>query len=1033
MNSYKLWMFLIASLTINSGIRADETLNVKDLEISAWRDIWRSNAAGPNASFEYDQNVFASKPASLRLDAPEGAGAASVRSWLLGGESLPKGRFTVRGKIRGMGTGMFATVSIFGRNFQWGKGMEARAALLEPQSPQGQWIDFEKEVDIPAGIRRIELVLSVVQGYGSVWLDDLSFDGVASDVTPQGHPSSGSTEVYKTSGATPYAGDSFTNDLSKHKSWREAGWSEPWNHSNHMRLDRDDEGRQILVVDVNVASGADIKKLPGVDRELRVRAGKVYRIEFEAKAVGQVEFVLLHFRQSPAPHRWHGTDTFPVIREWTRFETQIKPRINDDQTGLFFEFRGIGEYQFRSVKVTEMDDYDVSFLGSNTPNARGELLKNPGFRFGSAGWFYNVPEWGKHGDTYYSDTHDRQRFFEDDDRNTGFRSPKGMFGFLSHTGFLKLEFGRSYRIRVLGEGADGDVFSWIERPRQHLGPVEKNQLVFRDGMAEVIYTHSLPPNGTLSIRPQNYFFLVEHKGNAPLEIRGVSVVELDDTGTPPPQSKPRGSVVISGLSGPLDNLAMIGQPLKADIKIEGLPDGRKSKLILVDGRGDQAGVFPLNLRLLAKGVASASVDLTALPVGWYEASLEIDQGEINAVKARFTILPPVSAKLTDKAMLGMHIDKHDPRQQPYLALLGTRVARSFQFAWTLLEPKKGEYNFPMYRLDRYLNAGIDPMIILNGSPHWASSAPEKLLENRDPSAGWGSYPPKDMEDWRKFVSKTATLLKGKVSTYQIWNEPNGYFLKVNPEKGKSLEEAYVELVRVAYEAIKKVDPDAVVVAGATAGTAFGFTERCFALGMLDFCDVFSYHPYGTENSSGAVNFAVHVNQYRSLMKKYGEIKPIWDCESGYNIADGLDGFSDAVKLIQGLVGREAAGIERYYVYTSGPRLFPGQTNFHMVTGFADEPLVSTPMLAVYDRLLGDARFVESLDRETDGVRLYLFENPEGQKILVGWYLGGKEAVEIEYAQSDDMKALDIFGNPATGIKNGQLQLVSEPRYFIATP
>jgi hypothetical protein len=816
-------------------------------------------------------------------------------------------------------------------------------------------------------------------------------------------------------------GPYLVSDLADAESWNQAGWREPWNHKDHMRLIEDDGG-QVLAVDVHASAGADLLHRPGRLDGLRVEAGKVYRIEFEAKAVGQIEGVTLHFRQNPAPHVWHGTDSFPVVREWTRFETQIKPQQTLGNTGLFFEFRGMGQYLIRWVRVTELDEYDISGMAADAPRkARGELLTNRKFNFGSAGWFYNVPEWGDHAKRYYGS--DRQRFFPTDEGYV-FRAPAGIFGFLSYLEMFDLQFGRSYRIRVRGEGADGDVQAWIERPRAHLGQVDKHALNFRDGVAEITYTHSLPPHGTLSVRPQRYFFLIEHYGKEPLVVEEVSLVELSSAGEAGEPVADAG-VSIKGLSGPLNNLAIIGQPLSVMVGADAAAHEMAINLLLIDGRGETVFDQPVMLHHSGESaVATAEVDLPTLPVGWYEARLG-SEGRLNAPRAQFAVIPPPVHRDATKSMMGMHINHQDPRQTHHLALLGTQVARAFEFSWPNIEPVRGEYNFPMDVLQNYLDAGIEPMVILNGSPRWATSAPEHVLSQR---TEWSSYPPNSEEDWRGFVSRTAKLLKGKVQVYQIWNEPNDYFLKINPEVHQSITAEYVKLVRAAYEEIKKVDPDAVVVAGATAGAAHDFFARCFDQGMLDYCNVISYHPYGEDNSHGAAPFAAHVDQYRKLMASHGHDKPIWDCESGYNISEGPGGFVDSMKLIQGLVGREAGGIDRYYIYTSNPRGFPGQQNFHMVTGFADRPLVSTPMLAVYDRLLGDATFHRDRSDPGSGVLLYEFTRPDGEAIFVGWHLSEETKVPAPLPAERELVSLDPFGQP-TQSGTGGAQLTRHLQYF----
>ena len=101
--------------------------------------------------------------------------------------------------------------------------------------------------------------------------------------------------------------------------------------------------------------------------------------------------------------------------------------------------------------------------------------------------------------------------------------------------------------------------------------------------------------------------------------------------------------------------------------------------------------------------------------------------------------------------------------------------------------------------------------------------------------------------YANFVGETATRYQGKISAYEVWNEPNGvlFYAPVSPE-------SYTEVLRAAYTSIKAADPDAIVVGGVLGAvrTVPGITlapdtflERMYEAGAGGYFDALSYHPY----------------------------------------------------------------------------------------------------------------------------------------------------------------------------------------------
>lgn len=155
-------------------------------------------------------------------------------------------------------------------------------------------------------------------------------------------------------------------------------------------------------------------------------------------------------------------------------------------------------------------------------------------------------------------------------------------------------------------------------------------------------------------------------------------------------------------------------------------------------------------------------------------------------------------------------------------------------------------------------------------------------------------PPDDFSDFGDFVAAVAERYCGRIGYYQIWNEPNIY-----PEWGEQDvdPEGYTDLLRVAYQRIKTVCPQATVVSAALAQNVeaggsnmsdLRFLERMYAAGAGDYFDVLGAQAFGlwtgpTDRrvSRDRANFN-RIELTRDVMVRHADAgKPIWVTEMGW--------------------------------------------------------------------------------------------------------------------------------------------------------
>ena len=212
-----------------------------------------------------------------------------------------------------------------------------------------------------------------------------------------------------------------------------------------------------------------------------------------------------------------------------------------------------------------------------------------------------------------------------------------------------------------------------------------------------------------------------------------------------------------------------------------------------------------------------------------------------------------------------------------------------EFPWEDLETDgRGQFDWAKYDRIVELTAahGLRLLVRLSNPPAWSRA---------DPAAG-DLAPPDDFQDFVNYAVAVAERYRGRITHYQVWNEPNIY-----PEWGNSFVEParYTELLCRTYAALKRVDRDIVVVNAAIAPTVsldgyYGFSDLIFLQeiydsGGGDCFDVLSAQGYGLFSGptdrrlrATSVNAARHT-YYRDIMVRNGDAhKPIWLSEASWN-------------------------------------------------------------------------------------------------------------------------------------------------------
>jgi polysaccharide biosynthesis protein PslG len=187
-------------------------------------------------------------------------------------------------------------------------------------------------------------------------------------------------------------------------------------------------------------------------------------------------------------------------------------------------------------------------------------------------------------------------------------------------------------------------------------------------------------------------------------------------------------------------------------------------------------------------------------------------------------------------------------------------------------------------VDAYNRHGVEIIARLDSPPVWA----------RKPGADVEKFrkgPPRDLQDYADFAEAVATRYGGRIQYFQIWNEPNLH----GEWGGEPINAAeYVAMLKAAHGAIKRANPDAVIITAALAPTAEDsvanqndilFLEAMYRAGAAPYFDILStmlyglgQSPYERRTDLKRLNFSRPI-LLRGVMERNGDAeKPIWISE-----------------------------------------------------------------------------------------------------------------------------------------------------------
>jgi hypothetical protein len=343
--------------------------------------------------------------------------------------------------------------------------------------------------------------------------------------------------------------------------------------------------------------------------------------------------------------------------------------------------------------------------------------------------------------------------------------------------------------------------------------------------------------------------------------------------------------------------------------------------------------------------------------------------------------------------LGIH-SFHDKPQVP-----SGSIRMACTPTWAESNPAKGQFDWTEFdrRLDQVESWGFkDIMYVFCGTPQWAA---EDQKESKDSVLGaFAASPPANLNYWDTFVAAVAERYKGRITSYEIWNEPSSQqFWTGTPKK-------MANMTGRAFNTIRQIDPDATIALAGTQTHKENYYNRFFpkylkSLDTLDWpFDVVSAHFYPPD-TAGPAKRLEQIEMVQTELTDAGvpANRPLWDTEVNYYVS--LPDNSDPAGRVTG--NRAAAwtvvtfmdgwrtGVRRSYWYVwataydnfPGIQMRPGDPSTKALNTFGD--------WVVGSKFLG-CESVNSAERCD-------FEDENGEPFAIAWTSSGKATLPANNA------------------------------------
>jgi len=799
-----------------------------------------------------------------------------------------------------------------------------------------------------------------------------------------------------------------------------------------FQADRISEEQQVAKITLEAVRRGHLQIL-GPTVPLQSESVYTVRVRLRATPAQPVEVGLRE--KNPPCKVWAGRKNVEATSEWTTQTLSFEAGASLPEQRLILGFSKPGTVWVDSIQINEQTKQEFTAQAAKEMKA-GNLLPNGDFRLGTYGWATTA-------------TVNRETQYPlDTAKQYSLNPPK--FEVRDHVGVLELTPWRSTLISDFFPVKMGAPFEYVAKVRRAHGTGPVGLKLFSPSWAKA-------PGKMVEVGQD--WQEIRLKGETPsdmqlrcevmaqgdqqpgvLEIESVRLEQrsLDAAQGPVPVFgvvADREMTVYEASETPSLRIIAAGLSAKS-------PQGVEWTLVDSNDKVERKGSWKV-------GNGELAFKVEQLPVGWHQLRWAAPWAQ-NQSEGRLNlgVVPKVGRNAGDASPWGIHVEGCDlgVRKMQLLGIHWLRAQNPLWTKWTAVQPERDVWLFPDEYVDKFINAGLGIMGDFDRTPRWAARNPSNYRAETD-ALDCKADLPNDWPAWEEYVRQMVHRYKGKITYWEVWNEPDIVFL--NPPAGMTNAEAYLQLLEHTTPIIKKENPEAKVVAspayvlkkrGSPEGYQPDFVERLIEAGGLKYIDIFAIHHYlgyGERLFDKPEKYQEKLGTIRTAMKAAGKSPVLWDSEWGIinftlstrNIDlpsnNGMTGEQAAGESVVWSVGQLAAGLEKIFWYD-------GQDNFYYhfhVTKNLFEYRQPAPAFVAF------ALLTKTLDGLT-----FASERKEGTARILA-FSDGAQTVEVAYtppgthAQLLPKKgqvALDCLGRHVQASTKGEIEVTSIPVYLLSS-
>lgn len=811
--------------------------------------------------------------------------------------------------------------------------------------------------------------------------------------------------------------------------WKDnSGWADVDVDYSYLENSGRDGGKAQKIRIGAVRRGAAQFVQPGI----KLRKGHIYQLSVWMKGGLSMPIEVL-LRKRGRPYTMYAADAFAISGQWKKYVFRDVVTENDANAYFMLRTKGTGSILLDDARLVDVTSCNVQDIPPD-----GNLIVNGGFEVGLGRW--SVLTRANSGYQYMAKV--RWEAAEPDVASDYSKNGR-------HS--LKIQVPEDGKVRIsspyINISSNKElILSFYIRSREPrrlrygvvAGDYGKSHGVIKNirvktGWSRVSLKGRLPP-----ARGNSYVVFIESDDPGTFWLDSVQLLEANRTENSVPGmpaeagfgNTGRSFLFLRGDSAPLPlNVYMPG---KKNVRVE---------LSKYDWRGSRQSVATREIQLDEDGYGQLVEYIDTGNTGyWRMVARVISAGERAVVTEQAVGVVPEHATASPNSAFGNHA-WFSPVGLERARMIGAgwlRLHPPNATKWAIVEPEKGEYRFYDQSLLAAKRMGFNLLGSLDATPAWASGTDSTNFHE------YRTKPPLHVQAWERYVHTTVAHYRGVVDHWEVWNEPDSNsFLNVGRNAGiEAKAEMYTQLLKVAYKAAKRANPDAVIIGGCPTGSNPVKWIRAIARhGALDYLDAISFHRYTDGRPGGMMDIPTHdiVDSFNTIMEKHGlsPMKPVWETESGARFVEsGYQYFKDvnsgysidpaqaAAYIVRNQIHLLEGGVKRWFYYGATASKRADRTDFTGLFEWDGSPRMTAVAYAVMSNTLAHLSYMEGFDLQ--GTHLSRFTGPSEIVDVVWtktWMSGESKQAHLQppggcrsYEVRDIMGSLVKSGEPRGAVK-----------------